>query len=147
MRWPRCGGSGIPAYNAGLTLNLPIRSKAASAAMAGGGDSKEDRHAQPAQPAGDHPAEHPEAVIKLEGSKEQLRLAIVQRDLAAKNLDAENQKYQLGTDINQNVINAQQQLTQAESSVVSNQIGVRMNLMNLYLQTGELLDQRGIVVK
>jgi outer membrane protein TolC len=67
--------------------------------------------------------------------------------LAAKNLDAENQKYQLGTDINQNVINAQQQLTQAESSVVSNQIGLRMNLLNLYLQTGEYLDQRGIVVK
>jgi outer membrane protein TolC len=88
-----------------------------------------------------------QAVSKLEGSKDQLRLAMVQRDLAAKNLDAENQKYQLGTDINQNVINAQQQLTQAESSVVSNQIGLRMNLLNLYLQTGEYLDQRGIVVK
>jgi outer membrane protein TolC len=87
------------------------------------------------------------AVTKLEGSKDQLRLAIVQRDLAAKNLDAENQKYQLGTDINQNVINAQQQLTQAESSVVSNQIGVQLNLMNLYFQTGELLAQSGIVVK
>jgi hypothetical protein len=35
----------------------------------------------------------------------------------------------------------------AESSVVSNQVGVRMNLLNLLTQTGELLDERGIVVQ
>jgi hypothetical protein len=31
--------------------------------------------------------------------------------------------------------------------VVSNQVGVRMNLLNLLTQTGELLDERGIVVQ
>jgi hypothetical protein len=31
--------------------------------------------------------------------------------------------------------------------VVTNQIGVRLNLLNLFTQTGELLDERGIVVK
>jgi outer membrane protein TolC len=45
------------------------------------------------------------------------------------------------------VINAQNVLVQAESAVVTNQIGVRLNLLNLLTQTGELLDERGIVVK
>jgi hypothetical protein len=36
---------------------------------------------------------------------------------------------------------------QAESAVVTNQVGVRMNLLNLLTQTGELLDERGIVVQ
>ena len=68
-------------------------------------------------------------------------------DFAQKNLDAENTKFQLGTEINQNVINAQNVLVQAESAVVTNQIGVRLNLLNLLTQTGELLDERGIVVQ
>ena len=68
-------------------------------------------------------------------------------DFAQKNLDAENTKFQLGTEINQNVINAQNVLVQAESAVVTNQVGVRLNLLNLLTQTGELLDERGIVVK
>jgi len=140
-------GFGFPTYNAGLTLTLPIRSKAASAAMAAAVIQKRTDTLNLRNQQETIRLNILTAVTRLEGSKDQLRLAIVQRDLAAKNLDAENQKYQLGTDINQNVINAQQQLTQAESSVVSNQIGVQINLMNLYFQTGELLEQRGIIVK
>jgi outer membrane protein TolC len=68
-------------------------------------------------------------------------------DFAQKNLDAENTKFQLGTEINQNVINAQNVLVQAEAAVVTNQVGVRLNFLNLFTQTGELLDERGIVVK
>ena len=82
----------------------------------------------------------------MEGAKEQLALAKVQRDFAVKNLDAENLKYQLGTDINQNVIFAQQALAQAELAVVNNQIAVRTSVLNLITQTGELLDERGIVI-
>ena len=87
------------------------------------------------------------AISRPEGAEEQLKLAKIQRDFAQKNLDAENTKFQLGTEINQNVINAQQVLVQAESAVVTNQIGVRLNRLNLLTQTGELLDARGIVVK
>jgi len=86
-------------------------------------------------------------VTKLEGAKEQLKLAKTAMDFAQKNLDAENTKFQLGTEINQNVINAQNVLVQAEAAVVTNQVGVRLNLLNLLTQTGELLDERGIVVK
>ena len=87
------------------------------------------------------------ALTSLEGAKEQLKLAITQRDFSKQNLDAENEKYRLGTEINQNVIRAQQDLAQAELNVVNAQISVRRSLLNMLTQTGELLEQRGIVVK
>ncbi|MGO9255475.1 MAG: TolC family protein [Bryobacteraceae bacterium] len=140
-------GFGYPTYYAGLTLTLPIRSRTASAAMSTALvqkkiDALNLRNQQQAIRLNILTA-----VSSLEGAKEQLKLAQIQDDFARKNLDAENQKYQLGTETNQNVINAQQALVQADSAVVSNQIGVRRSLLNLLTQTGELLDERGIVVK
>jgi outer membrane protein TolC len=140
-------GFGYPTYFASLNLTLPIRNRAASAAMANAliqkkTDSLNMRNTQQAIRLNIL-----NGVTRLEGAKEQLKLAKVQLDFAQKNLDAENTKFQLGTEINQNVINAQQVLVQAQSAVVTNEIGVRLNLLNLLTQTGELLDQRGIVVK
>jgi outer membrane protein TolC len=140
-------GFGFPTYQAGLTLTLPVRSKTASATMATATvqkkmDALTVRNQQQAIRLNVLTA-----VTNLEGAKEQLKLAQVQQDFAKKNLDAENEKYRLGTEINQNVINAQQALVQADSAVVTNQINVRKSLLTLLTQTGELLDARGIVVK
>jgi outer membrane protein len=128
-------------------LTLPIRSKTASAAM---GTALVQKKIDALNLRNQEQAIRLNiltAVSSLEGAKEQLKLAQIQADFARKNLDAENQKYQLGTETNQNVINAQQALVQADSAVVANQIGVRRSLLNLITQTGELLDERGIVVK
>lgn len=139
-------GFGYPTYYAGLTLTLPIRSKTASANMAIAEVQKKTDALNVRNQEQAIRLNILTAVSTLEGAKEQLKLAQVQRDFARKNLDAENQKYQLGTETNQNVINAQQVLVQSESAVVSNQIGVRRSLLNLITQTGELLEARGIVV-
>ena len=45
------------------------------------------------------------------------------------------------------VLQAQTQLSQAESAVVQAQVGLRRNLLNLLTQTGELLEQRGIAIQ
>jgi outer membrane protein TolC len=140
-------GFGYPAYYAGLTLNLPIKNRAASAAMATATVQKKTDMLNLRNQQQAIRLNILNGVTKLEGAKEQLKLAKTAMDFAQKNLDAENTKFQLGTEINQNVINAQNVLVQAESAVVTNQIGVRLNLLNLLTQTGELLDERGIVVK
>ena len=140
-------GFGSPTYVGGLTLNFPIRSRAASATMANAVVQKKTDALNLRNQQQAIRLNILNAVTRLEGAEEQLKLARIQRDFAQKNLDAENTKFQLGTEINQNVINAQQVLVQAESAVVTNQIGVRLNLLNLLTQTGELLDERGIVVK
>jgi len=140
-------GFGYPTYQASLTLQLPIRSRAASATMANAlvqkkTDALTVRNQQQNVRLGVLGA-----VTSLEGAKEQLKLAIVQRDFAKLNQDAEEEKYRLGTETNQNVVFAQQALAQAELTVVNAQISLRRSQLTLLTQTGELLDQRGIVVK
>lgn len=140
-------GFGYPTYYASLNLTLPIRNRAASAAMATAVVQKKIDMLNMRNQQQAIRLNVLNAINQLEGAKQQLKLARVQLDFARKNLDAENTKFQLGTEINQNVINAQQVLVQAESAVATNEIGVRMNLLNLLTQTGELLEKRGIVVK
>lgn len=140
-------GFGYPTYQAGLTLTLPIRSRSASATMANAVVQKKQDALNLRNQQQQIRLAILNAVTSLEGAKEQLKLAIIQEDFAEKNLDAENQKYKLGTETNQNVLQAQQDLATAELSVVTSQIAVRTRLLSLLTQTGELLDERGIVVK
>ena len=134
-------------YAVGLTLNLPIRSHSAAMDMADAIVRKKTDALTLRNTQEMVRLSILNAVSNLNGAKEQLKLANIQRDFAKKNLDAEQKKYELGTEINQNVINAQQALTAAESNVVQNQISLRRSILNLLTQTGELLDQRGIVVQ
>jgi outer membrane protein TolC len=140
-------GFGYPVYSFGLTLSLPIKSHQASADMADAIVQKKRDALNVRTTQQQIRLDILNAVTNLEGSKDQLKLAKLAREFAQKNMDAENKKYELGTEINQNVITAQNVLVQAESSVVTNQINVRRNLLNLLTKTGELLDERGIVVQ
>jgi outer membrane protein len=140
-------GFGYPTYQASLTLQLPIRSRAASATMANALVQKKQDSLTVRNQQQNTRLQVLNAVTSLEGAKEQLKLAITQRDFAKLNQDAEEEKYKLGTDINQNVVLAQQALAQAELNVVNAQISVRRSYLSLLTQTGELLDKRGIVVK
>ncbi len=139
-------GFGYPTYQAGLNLTLPIRSRSAYAALGTAVVQKKlDALAERNQEQNIR-LQVLTDVTAVEGAKEQLKLSIVERDFAKLNLDAENQKYQLGTETNQNVILAQQTLASAELNVVNNQIALRKSILNLQTQTGELLDARGIVI-
>ncbi|HXB70288.1 MAG TPA: TolC family protein [Candidatus Acidoferrales bacterium] len=140
-------GFGYPVYSFGLNLNLPIKSRSAAADMADAlAAKKRDALTERTTIQGIR-LDILNAVSNVQGSVEQLKLAKLALDFAVKNLEAENKKYELGTEINQNVILAQNVKVQAESSVVVNQIGLRRNLLNLLTKTGELLDDRGIVVQ
>jgi outer membrane protein len=138
---------GFPVYSFGLQLALPIRSHARAADLADALVSKKTDALRLRNTQETVRLSVLNAVTQLEGSKEQLKLAIIQRDFANQNLNAENEKYKLGAELLQNVINAQRDLQTSESNVVTNQIAVRRNLLNLLTQTGELLDERGIVIQ
>jgi outer membrane protein TolC len=140
-------GFGYPGYGFGINLVLPIRSHSASADMADAVSNRKRDTLNVRTTQQGVRLDILNAVVSLQGSVEQLKLAKLAQDFAQKNLDAENKKYELGTDINQNVILAQNALVQAESNVVVNQIGMRRNLLTLLTKTGELLDDRGIVIQ
>jgi len=140
-------GFGYPIYTFGATLRLPIKNHAATADMADAVVSKK-RDALTLRTAQQQVRlDVLTAITNLESSKDSVRLAIVARDFAQKNLAAENQKYQLGTEAVQFVLQAQTTLAQAESAVVTNQVGLRRSILNLLARTGELLDERGIVLQ
>jgi outer membrane protein TolC len=140
-------GFGYPVYSFGLNLLLPIKSRSAAADMADALVAKKRDALSVRTTEQTVRLDILNAVSNVMGSVEQLKLAKLALDFAVKGLDAENKKYELGTEINQNVILAQNVKVQAESSVVVNQIGLRRNLLNLLTKTGELLDERGIVIQ
>jgi outer membrane protein TolC len=87
------------------------------------------------------------AVSQVESSKEAVRLSTIARDYAQKNLDAEKKKYELGTSQLFFVLQAENNLVNAESQLVSNLLNYRKYVLNLYRRTGELLEQRNIAVQ
>lgn len=140
-------GFGFPVYSFGLNLQLPLRNHAAVADMADALIQKRRDTLNVRTTQQQIRLSILNAVSNLESSKKSMELARAAADFASKYLDAENQKYTLGIDQMQFVLQAQNTLTQAQSQVVQAQVGLRRNLLNLYTQTGELLDQRGIVVQ
>lgn len=138
---------GYPVYSFGLNLTLPIKSRSAAADMADALVAKKRDALTERTTRQGIRLDILNAISNVQGSVEQLKLAKLALDFAVKNLDAENKKYELGTEINQNVILAQNVKVQAESNVVVNQIGLRRNLLNLQTKTGELLEDRGIVIQ
>jgi len=140
-------GLNNPVYRGSLNLTLPIRNRTASMAYANSlvqkrTDALALRNAQQAIRL-----QTLNAVTNLQGSVESLNLAKKQADIQQKNYDAEKEKYSLGTETNNNVVIALQNLGIAESNVVNAQVRVRTSILALLTTTGELLDERGIVVK
>jgi outer membrane protein TolC len=140
-------GFGYAVYSVGLTLRFPVRSHAAEADMADAILSKRRDALSLRNTQQQVRLDVLTAMNGLNSAKASVQLAIVARDFAAKTLDAENQKYKLGNEQVQFVLQAQNGLVQAESALVTNQVGLRRSILNLLTRTGELLDERNIVIR
>ena len=140
-------GLNNPTYAGTLRLTLPIRNRTASMALANSLVAKKTDALNLRNAQQNARLNVLTAVTTLKGAIESLRLAKIQDGLQQKNYEAEKQKYELGTDINQNVVIALQSLVVADSAVVTAQVNVRTSILNLLTQTGELLDERGIIIK
>ncbi|MBM3763967.1 MAG: TolC family protein [Acidobacteria bacterium] len=140
-------GFGLPIYSFGLTLRLPIRDRAATANYADAVLTKRQDTLQRRSLEQTVRLQVLNAVSQLESSKASVKLATVSRDLAQKQLEAEQKKYDLGTQIIFFVLDAQNRLVNAESQLVNTTIQYRRNQINLLRVTGELLEERGIQVQ
>ena len=140
-------GLNNPTYMGSVNLSLPIRSRTASMNLANALVAKKTDALNLRNVEQNTRLNVLTAISTVNGAVESLRLAKIQEDLQHKNYDAEVEEYTLGTDINQNVVIALQNWVVAQSAVVTAQVNLRMSILNLYTQTGELLDERGIIVK
>jgi outer membrane protein TolC len=138
---------GNPGYNVGVTLTFPIRSRSASMSMANAVISKKQDALSLRSQQQNLRLLVVQAVNSFQGAIEQAKVQAVSRDYTYKNYDAQFQRFQLGMNQQLDLINASRDLATADQQLVNAKIAVRTSLLRLWLQTGELLEQRGIVVK
>jgi|SRR5579872_7085504 len=140
-------GFGYPVYGFGLTLTLPIRDRNAAANLADAVVQRKMDMLRVQSTQENVRLQVLNAISLVEGSIESVRIAKVARDLAQQRVDADQQRYELGVITLFFVLDSQNAFVQAESNLVSQTISYKRNVLNLLQRTGELLDERGIVLQ
>lgn len=136
-----------PRYSFGLRLSLPLRDRAATANLANSLLTKKSDTLALRKTEQQIRLDVLNAVTNLESSREQVKLAKIQRDLAKQDQESWQKKFDLGTTEMYFVLDAQKRLADAESNLSGAYITYHRNELNLQRVTGELLERRGIVVE
>jgi outer membrane protein TolC len=123
-------GFRTPYYGFGLTLGIPFRGSAAKASLADALVNRTRDKYNVRQIQQQVILEVKIATNELELAKEAVNAALVARDLARQNVDAEQQKYEVGTITAFELLDAQTRLTQVESSLVGANIGYQKALIS-----------------
>ncbi len=135
-----------PDKGVGLSLNIPLRNRAAQAVQIR--SELEYRQAQMRlqqieNQVGIEVRNAQYAVQQNRASVDSARAAV---ELGRQSLDAEQKKYQFGTSTNTLVLQYQSQLATAESTLVNAQVAYEKSRLELDRATGQLLDHFGISI-
>jgi outer membrane protein len=131
----------FPSYGVALTLNLPIRNRSAEATLGKSLVSQRRDLYSLRKEKENLTLEVADAVHQLEEAKLSIEAAKTAEDLAQKNVQAEQRKYELGVGQIFLVLEAQTELTQAQVNVVDAQIAYQMAVTSVEHATGGLLKQ------
>jgi outer membrane protein TolC len=134
-----------PTYSVGLQLQLPIRDRANQADLADAIVSKRLNSLRSRTVQQQIRQDVLNAVTQVENSRASVKLAQVALDFSQKRLEAEQKRYDLGVTTIFFVIQAQQDLVNAQANVVTQSINYRRALVSLLRLSGQLLEERGIV--
>jgi outer membrane protein TolC len=140
-------GFNYPTYGFSLSLRLPIRDRRAVADMADAVVGKRLDTLRARSVEQSIRLDVLSAANNLESSKAGVKLAQVSVDFAQKRVDAEQKKYDLGVTTIFFLLEAQNDLASAQAELVTQAAQYRRNLTNLFRVTGELLEERGVVVQ
>jgi outer membrane protein len=140
------GNFKFPTYGFSLQLRLPIRNRSAEADLGTSEVSKQrDLYSmRRSEQAARQDALN--AVHQLEQAKLSIAAGKIARELARKNLEAEQRKYELGAQTIFFVLDAQTQLAQAEVNLVQSQINYQRALTAVGRATGELLERHHVQI-
>ena len=136
----------FPTYGFGLTLQLPLRNRAAAADLANAAIQKKRNLYLLRNDEQSVRLEVLQAISQVELSKAAVDQAKVALSFAQKRLDAEQKKYDLGVNTAFFVLQAQNDLVDAEAQVLAQAISYRRSLLTLLQATGELLEARGVAL-
>jgi outer membrane protein TolC len=140
-------GFNFPTYAMGIQIRLPFRDRATQADLADAVVSKRLNTLRARANEQQIRLDVLNAVTQVENSRASVKLAQVALDFSQKRLEAEQKRYDLGVTTIFFVIQAQQDLVNAQANVVTQSINYRRALITLLRQTGQLLEERGIVIQ
>jgi outer membrane protein TolC len=141
------GGFGFPTYGVSLQVRLPLRNSAAAADLGTALVTKKRALYQMRSLEQTVDNEVKNAVHDLELAELLMAASQSSRDLAAKSLASEERKYELGAQTIFFVLDAQDQLSQAEQGLLQSQISYQKALAALDRATGQLLEKHKMAVK
>ncbi len=136
--------SSAPDKGVGLTLTIPIRNRAAQATQIRSELEYRQAQLRLKQLEDQVTIQVQNAQFQVQQTRAQVEAATKGRELAAQSLDAEQKKYALGASTNTLVLQAQRDLAQAESQVVTAQTAYEKARVNLDLVTSQILEHYGI---
>jgi len=140
-------GFSNPVYGFGLTLRLPIKDRKAAADLSDAVLQKRIDTLKQRSTEENIRLQVLNALNQVESSRESIRIATIARDLAQKRVEADQKRYDLGTTTLFFVLASQTDYILAESNLVNQTISFRRNQINLLQRTGQLLEERGIVIQ
>ncbi len=139
-------GFTLPTYSFGLTLRLPLRDRSRTADLADALVRKKTDSLRARNVEQTIRLEVLNAINQVEAAKKGVELARVAVDFAQKQVEAEQKRYDLGVTIMYFVLLAQTDLANAQSDLLRNIISYRRNVLTLLRVTGQLLEERGVIV-
>src|SRR5579872_5465708 len=133
-------GFGFPTYEAQLSLNLPLKNRAAKAELGTALVTRRSDLYTERQLREQVMLDVSNAVHQLEQAKLSIAAGKEAVDLARKNTAAEQRKYELGQGTIFLVLEAQTELAEAEQTLLQAQVGYQLAVAGLDHATGDLLD-------
>ena len=140
-------GFNYPGYGAGLQISLPLHSKAAQAQLADSLVNKTRDQYTERQLQQQITLDVRLALNSLELADATIAAAEKARDLAKKNVDAEQQKYELGSVTAFELLDSQNNLASAQSAVLNAYVGYQQAFVNYQRSTAALLEGLGAVLE
>jgi HAE1 family hydrophobic/amphiphilic exporter-1 len=133
-------GFGYPGYGGTLTLNLPVKNRAAQAGLGNALVSRSHDLYSGRQVQEQITREVTLAVRQLEEAKLALAAGKASFELAQKSLASDQRKFELGAETNFFVLDSQTKLAQAELVLLQTQVNYKIALAAVGHATGNLLD-------
>jgi outer membrane protein TolC len=140
-------GFSYPTWQFSLSLQLPLRDRAAAANLADAVVAKRINTLNQRSAEQQIRQDVLTAVTQVESSRDGVKLAKIAVDFARKRVEADQKRYELGAITVFFLLSGQTDLANAESGLVSQIIQHRRDLLNLQQRLGTLLADRGIVVQ
>jgi outer membrane protein len=140
-------GFNYPSYGLSLNMNLPFRNSPAQASLAAALVSKTRDVYQRRQTQEQIILDVRQAINAIELAKATIDAAITARDLAQKNVEAEQQKFELGVILVFELLDSQTKLAASETALLGAYVNYQEAYISYQRATWTLLDGLGIVVE